>query len=402
MQTSLGGKPGQGLTRGGGVIFVDVRGGWSIDSPVESERVMEPGQVREVKEVEIAHLELRYAHTRIQRPERVLALASSIERFGQILPVIVLRQGTGAFVLIDGYLRVKALGRCGCDTVVAEIWEGNEEEALVEVLARVQSRPWDFIEEAALLRELHDQCHLSQSRIASLLGRKQGWVSGRLALYDALTEDLLELIRKGAISTWAATRVMVPIARAIPEHGKALSKNLSKASLSTRELVLLFRHYQKANRKQRENLVQDPLLFLKTVHAREQAAEAESLKEGLEGKWLREMRVIAQMLRGLLRGVPTLFSSGQSHLDRRILLAAFEESQKQFMELEKQIGRYDRDDYPGDPTSHFESFSAGSANPADQPDPQTLSKHDPTGPAGEVAGPTPETLPLRGTIPPHP
>jgi len=214
---------------------------------------MEPGQVREVKEVEIAHLELRYAHTRIQRPERVLALASSIERFGQILPVIVLRQGTGAFVLIDGYLRVKALGRCGCDTVVAEIWEGNEEEALVEVLARVQSRPWDFIEEAALLRELHDQCHLSQSRIASLLGRKQGWVSGRLALYDALTEDLLELIRKGAISTWAATRVMVPIARAIPEHGKALSENLSKASLSTRELVLLFRHYQKANRKQREN-----------------------------------------------------------------------------------------------------------------------------------------------------
>jgi ParB-like chromosome segregation protein Spo0J len=173
---------GQGLTRGGGVIFVDVRGGWSIDSPVESERVMEPGQVREIKEVEIAHLELRYAHTRIQRPERVMALASSIERFGQILPVIVLRQGTGAFVLIDGYLRVKALGRCGCDTVVAEIWEGNEEEALVEVLARVHSRPWDFIEEAALLRELHDQCHLSQSRIASLLGRKQGWVSGRLAL----------------------------------------------------------------------------------------------------------------------------------------------------------------------------------------------------------------------------
>ena len=87
------------------------------------------------------------------------------------------------------------------------------------------------------------------------------------------TEDLWELIRKGAISTWAATRVMVPIARAIPEHGKALSENLSKASLSTRELVLLFRHYQKANRKHRENLVQDPLLFLKTVHAREQAAE---------------------------------------------------------------------------------------------------------------------------------
>jgi hypothetical protein len=343
-------------------------GGGSI-SPSRVGVIVETGHVREVKEVEIAQLHLRYAHTRIQRPERVMALASSIERFGQILPVIVMRQGTGAFVLIDGYLRVKALGRCGCDTVVAEIWECKEEEALVEVLARVHSRPWDFIEEAALLRELHDRCHLSQSRIASLLGRKQGWVSGRLALYDALTEDLLELIRKGAISTWAATRVMVPIARAIPEHGKVLSENLSKVFLSTREMAQLFHHYQKASRKQRENMVREPVLFLKALHAREGAAEAKTLKEGPEGKWLRDLRGIAHLLRGLLREVPTLFSSGPCPLDRRILLTAFEESQTQWRELEKQIRRYDRDDDPGEPASHFKSLSAGSPNPADQPNP---------------------------------
>ncbi len=330
---------------------------------------MDPGHLREVKEIEIAQLHLRYAHTRIEWPERVLALASSIERFGQILPVIVLREGVNSFVLIDGYLRVKALKRCLRDTVMAEIWEGKEEEALVEILARAHSRKWDLLEEAALLRELHDQYHLSQSRIASLVGRKQSWVSGRLALYSALSEDLLELIRKGAISTWAATRVIVPIARAIPEHAKTLSENLSKASLSTRELALLFRHYQKANRKQRENIVREPFLFLKALHAREEATEAKSLKEGLEGKWLRDLRVIAHMLRGLLREVPTLFYSGQSNLDRRILLTAFEESQKQFMELEKQIRRYDRDDHPGDQASHFESLSAGSSNPADQPNP---------------------------------
>ena len=223
---------------------------------------MDPGHLREVKEIEIAQLHLRYAHTRIQWPQRALALTSSIERFGQILPVIVLREGVNSFVLIDGYLRVKALKRCLRDTVLAEIWEGKEEDALVEVLARAHSRKWDLLEEAALLRELHDQYHLSQSRIASMVGRKQSWVSGRLALYSAFSEDLLELIRKGTISTWAATRVIAPIARAIPEHAKALSENLSQAPLSTRELVLLFRHYQKANRNQRENIVREPFLFL--------------------------------------------------------------------------------------------------------------------------------------------
>ena len=106
-----------------------------------------------MKEIEMAHLDLRYAHTRIERPERVLALASSIERFGQILPVIALREGN-CFVLLDGYQRVKALKRCGRDTVMAEIWECKEEEALVEILARTHSRKWDLLEEAALLREL--------------------------------------------------------------------------------------------------------------------------------------------------------------------------------------------------------------------------------------------------------
>lgn len=328
---------------------------------------MDPGHLREVKEIEMGQLHLRYAHTRIEWPQRVLALASSIERFGQILPVIVLREEGNSFVLIDGYLRVKALKRCLRDTVMAEIWEGKEEEALVQILARANSRKWDLLEEAALLKELHDQYHLSQSRIASRVGRKQSWVSGRLALYSALSEDLLELIRKGAISTWAATRVIAPIARAIPEHAKTLSENLSKESLSTRELTLLFRHYQKANRNQRENIICEPYLFLKALRAREEATEAKSLKEGPEGKWLRDLRVIAHMLRGLIKEVPTLFYSGQSNLDRRILLMAFEESKEQYVKLEKQIRRYDGHDHPGDEASHFESLSAGSSNPADQP-----------------------------------
>jgi len=329
---------------------------------------MDPGHLREVKEIEMAQLHLRYAHTRIEWPQRVLALAHSIERFGQILPVIVLREAN-AFVLIDGYLRVKALKRCLRDTVMAEIWEGKEEEALVEILARAHSRRWDLLEEAALLKELHDQYHLSQGRIASMVGRKQSWVSGRLALYSALSEDLLESIRKGAISTWAATRVIAPIARAIPEHAKTLSDNLSREPLSTRELTLMFHHYQKANRKQRENIVSEPFLFLKALHAREETVEAKSLKEGPEGKWLRDLRVIAHMLRGLLKEVPALFYPGLSNLDRRILWTAFEEGKEQLTKLETQIRRYDCHDYPGDQGSHLEPLSERSSAPADQPCP---------------------------------
>ena len=232
--------------------------------------------VRQMREIEIGQCDLRYAHTRIERPRESLALAASIERIGQIVPVIV----TTTFVLLDGYLRVKALKHLGRDMVMAEIWDCTEEEALVEILARSHNRTWDLLEEAALLAELHDRCHLSQERIASMVGRTQGWVSSRLALYGALSEDMMALIRKGAVSTWTATRVIAPIARAIPEHGKALCEHLSRVSLSTREMARFFQHYQKATRRQRDAMVDDPVLFVKSLHAREEASHAKGVEGG--------------------------------------------------------------------------------------------------------------------------
>ena len=327
------------------------------------------GHLREIKDIEIAQLHLRYAHTRIERPERVLALAASIERIGQIVPVIVLN----TIVLLDGYLRVMALRRLGHDTVMAETWECEEEEALAEIIARAHNRRWDVLEEAALLVELHDHCNLSQSKIASMVGRTQGWVSVRLALYRALSEDLIELIRKGSVSTWTAMRVIVPIARAIPEHGKILSESLSKASVSTREMGQFFHHYRKANRRQRENMVREPALFLKSMCAREEDREAKTLKDGPEGKYLRDLRIITHMLKGLLKEVHLLFSGGQSTLDRRVLLTAFGDSQKQFIELEKEIGRYH--DYRGYPAGHSKFVPAGSSHQADRPDVKDLPEH---------------------------
>ena len=383
--------PGQGL-RKEDAIFADARVGWSLDSPAGSKMIADGRGLRTIKEIELARLELRYAHTRIERPEGVAALAASIERFGQIIPVIVLRQEINS-ILLDGYLRVKALKALGRDTVIAEVWECKEEEALVELLARTQSRKWDLFEEAALLQELHDHYLFSQLRIASLVGRKQGWVSGRLALYSTLSEDLIALIRTGSISTWTATRVIVPIARALPEQGKMLAEHLSKVALSTRQMATFFRHFQKANRKQRENMVREPALFLKSLRAQEEAHEAKALQRGPEGKWLRDLQVVRHILKGLAKEVPTLFYRGQTNCDRRLLLTAFEDSEHEFRELEHEIRRHDA--YPGEPASDYEPVSARRAPARDQPHPQMLPDHGPAGDPGDVARTSAATLSLR-------
>jgi len=339
------------------------------------------GHLREIREIEIGQLILRYAHTRIER--RTERLAASIDRIGQIIPVTV-RTEEGSFVLLDGYLRVKALKHLGRDTVMAEIWDVMEEEALGDLLARSRSRPWDPIEEAALLSELHDRYHLSQERIAAMAGRTQGWVSARLTLYRSLSDDLIALIHKGSISTWTAARVIVPIARAIPEHGKVLSEQLAAVSLSTREMARFFRHYQKANRSQREHMVHDPGLFVKSLRAHEGALEAKALKEGPEGAWCKDFRVVTHILGRLARQVPVLFHAVQPNLDRRVLLTAFEESRKQFMELEQEIRRYD--DYGREQAGHHEPSRTGCPPPADRRDPEDLPEHGQAGGPGGVAG----------------
>jgi hypothetical protein len=349
------------------------------------------GHLRQIREIEIAQLDLRYACTRIERPKESLALAASIERIGQLVPVIV----TSTFVLLDGYLRVKAIKHCGHDTVRAEIWDCTEEEALGEILARGHGRKWELVEEAALVRELYDRHHLSQERIATLVGRTQGWVSGRLALCHALSDDIMTLIRKGSVSTWTATRVIVPIARAIPEHGKVLSESLSQVSLSTREMARFFDHYQKANRRQRDRMVRDPALFVKSLHAREEALETKALKEGPEGAWLKDLKVISHMLMRVRRQVPLLFFRGQPNLDRRILLTAYEDARKQFAELEHEIRRHD--DYRGDEAGDHVPARAGRPLAENRRDPEDIPEHRQAGDTENVAGAA-QSFTLRGPL----
>ena len=312
--------------------------GWSTDH----------SRFTEIREIEIDHLVLRYAHTRVKRPERVSSLVGSIERSGQIVPVITVKEGDFCFVLIDGYLRVEALKRCGHDTVMVEVWACKEAEALVRILLRSHERRVETVEQALVIRELKERHGLTDSQIARLMDRHQSWVSRRLSLLEALSEEILEMVRKGRISTWSASRVLVPMARAMPDHAKALTETLLQESLSTRALSEFFRHYRKANRTQRERMVRNPVLFLKALRCREEEREAWVLKEGPEGRWIKEVKVVGQLLRGLIKELPFVFYSGQTHENRHCLLGAFEESKGLMLALDRKIRRTDA--IPGDQT----------------------------------------------------
>ena len=319
-----------------------------------------------IKHIEIAHLELSYNHIRIQNPKAVVRMADALANYGQVMPILVAPSEFFRFTLIDGYLRVAAARHLGKDTLLAHIFNGDEKQALCHVLMKSGERKWDIFEEAGLIQELHRRHGLSQREIARRLGKAQSFVSRRLTLLESLPESVIASVKRGNISSWAATRVLTPMARANPDHAKRLAERLMEHSFSTRQLFIFFKHYQRSNRKVRENMIDEPLLFVKATEAGNDLRDGRELAQGPEGQWRKELSIICHMVHRLVRETDTVIYTGQSNLDRRSLLTAFNEADQAWHSLKTQIERR-MNDTDCRPRDDFNAAQSKGGYPADQP-----------------------------------
>jgi ParB/RepB/Spo0J family partition protein len=275
-------------------------------------------------------LQLSYASLRLHRPRWVDRLAASIERHGQLVPVVVVSLGENQWALIDGYLRVKALRRLGQDIINAEAWACDLAQALIALLTEHQSRAWAALEEALLLQELHAQHGFSQGRLAEKTGRDQSWVSRRLSLLEQLPDSVRQAMIQGKLSPWGATRVMAPMARAIPSHAELLLQYVLKQPLSTRELRCFYDHYQRSSHPQRLRMVKGPDLFFKAQKSLMLEKQARTLQAGPAGQWKSQLRVVRNILVSLLPLASTVFMPGQEAEEHRQLIEIFNATKTSF------------------------------------------------------------------------
>ena len=295
-------------------------------------------------DLDLHRLDLRFARARVAEPLAVERIARSIERGGQIVPCVAVAdppveilQGGERLVLIDGYRRIAALRRLGRDTARVECWACDLAEAMLGVLARTQSRQWTAIEELV-------QClGRSQHAIARRSGRDVSWVSRRLQLLVGLPDAVLVAVIEGRLSSWAANRVVAPLARANSEHAERLVKALSDTPLDTRALRQWFDHYQKAGRLARERLVEHPHLFMAALEESIEQSTSEDLRDGPEGRCETDLRRINVLIRSVRKRLPSLCPLSAD------LTAAFSVVQTNFEALGQDIKRYAEHDPHGDP-----------------------------------------------------
>jgi ParB-like chromosome segregation protein Spo0J len=296
----------------------------------------------DIEEVELGQLERRFAALRVAAPRRLEALVRSIERSGQLSAVVAVRDDA-RLVLVDGYLRIAALRRLGVDTAWVAVWACALEAAVAQVLASTQARGWDVIEEALMLRELTSVHGLTQHEVALRSGRDVSWVSRRLKLLDGLPDTALEAICQGVLSSWAASRILAPLARANHAHAHALLEALRRERLSTRELGVWYQHYSQATRATRERLVANPALFVHSVQARANARAEQQLHDGPEGECVAEVQRLEALLGRLRRRLAKVCAHAPLPLELEPALASLKGA---FERLDHELRGYRDDSTP--------------------------------------------------------
>jgi ParB-like chromosome segregation protein Spo0J len=150
-----------------------------------------------------------YGRYRLHVPEAERAMARSLQRYGQLSPVVVCRRQE-RYELIDGFKRLGAVrSLVEIEYLSARLMEADERSAKAAIygLNRAGGRTRE-LEEAWIIHALVREDGMSQVEVAELLGRHKSWVCRRLALIERLGSKARDDLRVGLLSPTSARQMV--------------------------------------------------------------------------------------------------------------------------------------------------------------------------------------------------
>ena len=292
-------------------------------------------------ELEWHQLELRYSDLRIHTNAAVKRFMLSIDEHGLLTPIIIVpSDGPCPWIVVDGYLRCAAAKRLHHDTLLATPWNIALPDALLTTYQQDTSRPWDKLEEARLIQELTTLHGFSQSEVAKRLGKSTAWISHRLQLLQDLPAFVNTAIQEGALSTWTASRIIIPFARANTEHSKQLVEYLCIKHHASRDIQAFYEQYLRSNRHVRDQMAANPTLFFK-AHAFKKIEECVALdKLAPESIWESKTAQLITGIQTLSTIMTAVFYRHQDNQQQDTLIKPFQQLIKNINTLHETLRRH--------------------------------------------------------------
>lgn len=241
----------------------------------------------EIEEIAISAIGEKYGAFRIVSPLADEAMMKSMQRYGQMSPVVCVRGGSG-YELIDGFKRLRAYRGLNQPVLKAKTVEFSERACKAAIIQLNRSgRSINEIEEALVLQSLHREDRLTQIEIAALVGRHKSWVCRRLSLIERLSEELQEDIRLGLLSV-SVGRELAKLPRG---NQRAAADAVLKHRFSMREVERLISYLLSRPRWEHQTLLTAPWEIISPKQPRPVGIEAKlilfertcrSLSEGVK------------------------------------------------------------------------------------------------------------------------
>ncbi len=189
----------------------------------------------EARPIAIDQLGDCFARYRLPDESAELAMARSLERCGQLAPVVVC-EIEGSAELVDGFKRRAGARELGWQSLMSRCIEADlrQVRAAIVLLNRVAGRTRE-LEEAWVVQALVREDGMAQTEVAALLGRHKSWVSRRLALIERLCNRAREELRVGVLTPTMAR----PLTRLPQGNQPAVLDAARAAGLNRQELTRL-------------------------------------------------------------------------------------------------------------------------------------------------------------------
>ncbi len=159
-----------------------------------------PFVAQEAKTIALSAIGERFAPLRIADPAAERAMLHSMQKYGQLTPLVICRIASGEQELLDGFKRLRAGRQLGLEKLAVRNLDVSLRacKAAMLQLNRV-GRAICGMEEALVVHSLCHEDGLNQVEIALLLGRHKSWVCRRLALIERLSDEAQQSIRLGLL-----------------------------------------------------------------------------------------------------------------------------------------------------------------------------------------------------------
>ncbi|MEA2064446.1 MAG: ParB/RepB/Spo0J family partition protein [Gemmatimonadota bacterium] len=187
----------------------------------------------------------RFQPRRVMDPEAITELAASIEAQGLIQPVVVNDSGDGAYELISGERRLRAVKRLKWKKVPAIVRTVSEPELLeITMVENLQREDLNPIEEAAGYRGLNERFNLTQAEIAGRVGKDRATVANTMRLLR-LPEVIRQEVAAGNLSAGHARQLL-----ALEDQADqvALARKVIDQDISVRRLEKIVRQEKNKGR----------------------------------------------------------------------------------------------------------------------------------------------------------